>query len=68
MTLRYGDLPSTIGSGASQPEMRCTSCLAGPFSAERGDYFMRLDIEDVACGECGGDMELGRTETRWVTR
>jgi hypothetical protein len=76
MTLRYGDLPSTIGTGRKladgsvilprQPEMRCTECLAGPFSAERGDYWQRLDIEDVTCGECGGAMELGRIESRWV--
>lgn len=67
--MRYGDMPSTIGRTAhiNQPQMRCVDCLAGPFSAERGDYFMCHDDEEVTCGECNGDMELGRLVTTWET-
>jgi len=65
--MKYRDMPSTTGDGTfRQPSMRCADCLAGPYSAERGDYFWADPEDVVTCGECGGEMELGREETRWI--
>ena len=58
--MKYGDMPSTTGTGQGQPNMMCRECLSGPFSAERGDYFMARDDAEVTCGECGGPMVLVR--------
>lgn len=65
--MNYGQLPNTTGTGQPQPSMLCDDCGSGPYSAERGDYFMFRDDEPVTCGECDGPMVLVR-EVRYFER
>lgn len=57
--MTYGDMPTGLTTG-TQPKMCCETCGDGPYSADRGDYFMFPDHDSVTCHSCGGDMILVR--------
>ena len=62
--MTYGDLPDTIGLHHSDPrksaQLRCLDCSEESFSANRGDYWDRLE-EVATCAQCGESLTYGRT-------
>ena len=61
--MKYRELPTTTGTGKPQPKMMCRDCGAGPWSAEKGDYWNAAPDDTVFC-ECSGEMILVRHERR----
>jgi len=59
--MTYADLPEitskTLPDGSvilsRRPSLYCRQCSKGPFSADRGDYWLHDSTAEIVCQDCG---------------